>query len=163
MVPCSSAVPAPDAVSASIAATQAATRRAAAERARTEIGMVRVPPEAQHWATIEAKLREELGEERYEAAHGHGAELTIEDALEWARRARGPRKRPPGGWASLTPTESRVVELVAQGLTNPEVGERMFISRTTVKTHLAHIFRKLDVHNRAELSAQAALRRKTAI
>jgi predicted ATPase/DNA-binding CsgD family transcriptional regulator len=136
---------------------------AAAERARAEIGSVRVPPEAQHWAAIEAKLREKLGEETYEAAGGQGADLSLEDALEWARRARGPRRRPPGGWASLTPTESRVVELVAEGLTNPEIGERMFISKATVKTHLAHIFRKLDVHNRTELSARAVGRRKTAI
>jgi DNA-binding CsgD family transcriptional regulator len=150
-------------VAAGLGADEDAARLfAAAQHARSEIDMVRVPAEAQHWATIEAKLLEELGEERYEAARGQGAELTIEDALEWARRARGPRKRPPGGWASLTPTESRVVELVAQGLTNPEIGERMFISRTTVKTHLAHIFPKLDVHSRAELSAQAAGRRKTA-
>ena len=91
-----------------------------------------------------------------------GAELSLEDALEWARRARGPRKRPPGGWASLTPTESRVVELVAEGLTNPQVAERMFVSPGTVKTHLSHVFRKLDVHSRAELSAQAVGRRKTA-
>ena len=84
------------------------------------------------------------------------------DALEWARRKRGPRKRPPGGWESLTPTEAKVVELVAEGLTNPQVGERMFISPGTVKTHLAHVFSKLDVHSRAELSAQAVGRRKTA-
>jgi len=87
-----------------------------------------------------------------------GAELTVDDALEWARRARGPRRRPAGGWGSLTPTEARVAELVAQGLTNPQIGERMFISKTTVKTHLGHIFKKLDVHNRAELSAHAARR-----
>ena len=150
-------------VAAGLGADEDAVRLfAAAEQARAEIGIVRVPPETQHWADIEAKLREELGEERYEAARGQGEELTIEDALEWARRARGPRKRPPGGWASLTPTESRVVELVAEGLTNPEIGERMFISRATVKTHLAHIFPKLDVHSRSELSAQAAARRKTA-
>ena len=79
--------------------------------------------------------------------------------MEWARRARGPRRRPPGGWDSLTPTEARVAELVADGLTNPQIGERMFISRATVKTHLAHIFRKLDLHSRAELIAQAVERR----
>jgi DNA-binding NarL/FixJ family response regulator len=51
----------------------------------------------------------------------------------------------------------KVVELVAEGLTNPQIGERMFVSKATVKTHLAHIFRKLDVHNRTELGALAAL------
>ena len=91
-----------------------------------------------------------------------GAELSTEDALDWARRARGPRTRPPGGWGSLTPTEAKVVELVAEGLTNPQIGERMFISKATVKTHLAHIFRKLDLHSRAELSARAVERQASA-
>ena len=95
---------------------------AAAERARAEIGAVRVPAEAEHWAAIEGRLREVLGDEAYDAARAQGAELSTEDALEWARRARGPRRRPPGGWDSLTPTEVRVVELVAEGLTNPQIG-----------------------------------------
>ena len=101
---------------------------AAAERARAEIGIVRYPPEEEHWAAIDRRLREALGDDAYEAARAEGAELSVEDALEWARRARGPRRRPPGGWASLTPTEARVAELVAEGLTNPQIGERMFIS-----------------------------------
>ena len=133
---------------------------AAADRARAEIGIVRVPPEQSHWAAIDVRLREALGPDAYEAARREGAGLSIDDALEWARRARGPRRRPPGGWDSLTPTELRVVELVAEGLTNPQIGERMFISKATVKTHLAHIFKKLDVKSRAELGAQAAGRRK---
>jgi DNA-binding CsgD family transcriptional regulator len=146
-------------VAAGLGADEDAVRLfAAAERASAEIGVVRVPPEAEHWAAIEAKLREELGEETYEAARGQGAQLSLEDALEWARRARGPRRRPPGGWAALTPTELRVAELASEGLTNPQIGERMFISKQTVKTHLSHVFGKLDVHNRAELTAQAVRR-----
>lgn len=50
--------------------------------------------------------------------------MVLEDAIGWIRRARGTRKRPAGGWASLTPTEARVVELAALGLTNPQIGER---------------------------------------
>ena len=143
-------------VAAGLGADEDAVRLfAAAERARAEIGVVRVPPEAEHWAAIDEKLREGLGDDVYAAARAQGAELSTDDALEWARRARGPRRRPAGGWDSLTPTEARVAELVAEGLTNPQIGERMFISRATVKTHLAHIFRKLDLHSRAELIAQA--------
>jgi len=59
---------------------------------------------------------------------------------------------------SLTPTEVRVVELVAEGLTNPQIGERMFISRGTVKVHLSHIFAKLSIATRAELAAEATRR-----
>jgi DNA-binding CsgD family transcriptional regulator len=134
---------------------------AAAERARADIGVVRIPPEARHWAAIDGGLREALGDEAYEAARAQGAELCTADALEWARRARGPRRRPPSGWGSLTPTERKVAELVAEGLTNPQIAKRMFISKATVKTHLAHIFKKLDVHSRTELTAHTARRNLT--
>jgi DNA-binding NarL/FixJ family response regulator len=146
-------------VAAGLEANEDAVRLfAATARARAEIGIVRVPPEEEHWTAIEARLREALGDEAYEAARAQGAELGTEAALQWARRARGPRARPPGGWESLTPTEVRVVELVAEGLTNPQIGERMFISKETVKTHLSHIFRRLEVHSRAELTARAVER-----
>jgi predicted ATPase/DNA-binding CsgD family transcriptional regulator len=131
---------------------------AAADRARSEIGTVRVPPEKDHWAEIEVRLRNMLGDQAYVAARAEGAELSLEQALEWARRGRGTRKRPAAGWESLTPTEARVAELVAEGLTNPTIAERMFVSTSTVKTHVAHIYRKLDVHNRAELAASSARR-----
>jgi DNA-binding CsgD family transcriptional regulator len=85
-----------------------------------------------------------------------------EEALSWIQRARGGRKRPPSGWASLTPTELQVVKLVSEGLTNPQVAERMFISRATVKVHLGHVFQKLDVHSRSELAAQSARREAAA-
>ena len=71
-------------------------------------------------------------------------------AGSWSARA------PAAGLGLAHPTEARVVDLVAEGLTNPQIAERMFISKATVKTHLAHIFRKLDVHSRTELSARAA-------
>jgi predicted ATPase/DNA-binding CsgD family transcriptional regulator len=126
----------------------------AAEHTRTAIGTVRVPPERTYWAGVESRLREALGDAAYAAARAEGAELNMDGALEWARRARGPRGRPPRGWASLTTTEARVVELVSEGLTNREIGERMFISPETVKTHLSHVFKKLDVRRRAELAAR---------
>jgi DNA-binding CsgD family transcriptional regulator len=69
---------------------------------------------------------------------------------------RGRRSRPQLGWESLTPTEERVVDLVAEGLTNPQIGERLYVSPRTVQTHLAHIFAKLGVSTRAQLGAQAA-------
>jgi DNA-binding CsgD family transcriptional regulator/tetratricopeptide (TPR) repeat protein len=54
--------------------------------------------------------------------------------------------------AELTATERRVAELVATGLSNTDVARAMQVSPKTVETHLAHAFRKLDVHNRTELS-----------
>jgi DNA-binding CsgD family transcriptional regulator/tetratricopeptide (TPR) repeat protein len=71
---------------------------------------------------------------------------------------RGPRKRPKSGWDSLTTTELRVVQLVVEGLSNPEIAERMFISRGTVHTHMSHILAKLGLGSRVGLAAEASRR-----
>jgi DNA-binding NarL/FixJ family response regulator len=55
--------------------------------------------------------------------------------------------------ASLTPTEQHVADLVAEGLTNPEIAERLLMARGTVKTHLEHLFAKTGLRDRAELAA----------
>jgi DNA-binding CsgD family transcriptional regulator len=51
-----------------------------------------------------------------------------------------------------------VAQAVAEGLSNPQIAARMFISRRTVTTHLTSIFRKLGIVSRAELAARAARR-----
>jgi DNA-binding CsgD family transcriptional regulator len=67
--------------------------------------------------------------------------------------SRGPRRRPKRGWESLTPTERAVSQLVAAGMTNREVAQRLHVSPHTVNTHLRHVFDKLSVSNRVELAA----------
>ena len=52
----------------------------------------------------------------------------------------------------LTETERRVAALVAQGHTNREVAAAMFVTENTVQTHLRHIFQKLGVRSRTELT-----------
>ena len=69
--------------------------------------------------------------------------------------------RPTFGWESLTPTEMAVTELATHGLTNPEIGARLYVSRRTVETHLAHVYRKLDCVGRTQLAAEFT-RRTTA-
>jgi DNA-binding CsgD family transcriptional regulator len=64
---------------------------------------------------------------------------------------------PTFGWGSLTGTERSVIDLVAQGLTNREAGERLFLSHHTVGYHLRSIFSKLDVHSRVELARLVAV------
>jgi len=86
------------------------------------------------------------------------AELSLDEAVAYVRRTRGTRGRPTSGWASLTPTEREVVALAVEGLSNPEIGARLYMSRGTVKTHLAHVYTKLAVANRTELAALAATR-----
>lgn len=75
------------------------------------------------------------------------------------RGVRGPRNRPQFGWPSLTPTEQTVATLVADGLSNPQIGDRLFICRRTVQTHVAHVFAKLGLSSRTQLPAQVARRR----
>ena len=60
--------------------------------------------------------------------------------------------------AKLTAQELKVVRLAAEGLTNPEIGERLFVSRRTVETHVSHAFRKLGLSSRTQLAAEAARR-----
>jgi DNA-binding NarL/FixJ family response regulator len=55
-----------------------------------------------------------------------------------------------------------VVRLVGEGLTNPEIGSRLFMSRATVKTHLSHVYAKLGIANRTELATLGSARRASA-
>ena len=137
---------------------EAARILGAAERARTDRGRVRWKHEQSAIDELRERLRLAIGEDRLAAEIDAGRALSTDDAVAWLRRARGTRKRPAGGWESLTPTERRVVALAAEGLTNPEIGERMFIARGTVKIHLSHIYAKLGVRNRSELVGLAARR-----
>ncbi|QKW08401.1 AAA family ATPase [Streptomyces sp. NA04227] len=72
---------------------------------------------------------------------------------------KGPRGRPVSGWDSLTPTQRRVAELVAQGCTNPETARRLFVSPRTVQTHVSQILRKLGLSSRVGIAVEVARRR----
>jgi DNA-binding CsgD family transcriptional regulator len=108
--------------------------------------------------TLVARIRHGAGPEGFDTAWSEGLGLTLDTAVAYVRRARGERKRPSTGWASLTPTEHQVVRLTVEGLTNPQIGRRLFMSLGTVKTHLGHVFAKLGVRTRAELVAEAVRR-----
>ena len=81
-------------------------------------------------------------------------ESTQHSASSEQGERRRDRTRPSFGWDALTPTEMAVTELVAEGLTNPEVGARLFVSRRTIETHLSHVFRKLDFATRTQLASE---------
>ena len=128
----------------------------AAEHARRELGFVAWPAQRVEHAQLTARIVQALGPEAFDQALAEGAGVEVDDAVAWLRRARGPRNRPERGWESLTPTEVEVVRQAAAGLTNPQIAERLFVARATVKTHLSHVYAKLDVDNRAQLAVQAA-------
>ena len=109
-----------------------------------------------------SQTRHALGDDRFAQAWDQGQALTLDDAVAYAARKGGGRKRPATGWASLTPAELEVVRLVGEGLRNDAIARRLFIAPGTVKVHLSHIFAKLAITTRAELAAQAASRDLTA-
>lgn len=96
--------------------------------------------------------------ERLGAARGLAQAEARLRALGVRRGRRGPRRAPATGWASLTATEQAVVELVGLGLSNPEIAERMFLSRRTVQTHVSHVLGKLGLSSRVEVAAEVARR-----
>jgi DNA-binding CsgD family transcriptional regulator len=64
-------------------------------------------------------------------------------------------ERPTTGWGGLTAAELAVVRLVAEGLTNRQVAERLYLSPHTVSMHLRHAYTKLDITSRVELTRLA--------
>jgi DNA-binding CsgD family transcriptional regulator len=52
----------------------------------------------------------------------------------------------------LTASERRVAELAAEGLSNPEIAQALYVTRKTVETHLGHVYRKLGISGRGRLA-----------
>jgi DNA-binding CsgD family transcriptional regulator len=94
-----------------------------------------------------AKARSSLGE-ALEAFERLGARLWTERARAELARVSGRRA---GGSGELTPTEARVAELAAGGLSNKEIAEALFVSVHTVESHLSHAYSKLGVRSRSQL------------
>ena len=65
-------------------------------------------------------------------------------------RLRPPPPAAPEGLRKLTPRETEVLRLVAEGLSNAEIAERLVVSEETVKTHVSHVFQKLGIRDRAQ-------------
>ncbi|MDT7582922.1 MAG: hypothetical protein QOE32_472, partial [Pseudonocardiales bacterium] len=137
---------------------EAARLLGAADRVRGDLRLARWRPEQERSEALALRLRGTLGGPALAAARAEGEAMSLDDSIAYVRRARGVRKRPSSGWASLTPTELEIVRHAAEGLTNPEIGERMFISRGTVKVHLSHIYAKLSLRNRSEVAAEVVRR-----
>jgi DNA-binding CsgD family transcriptional regulator len=128
--------------------------------------------------TAEAFAREELACAAAAAGDRDRAAAALEAALAAYRRMgavpdrdralgrlralglrRGSREAHRGadfGWASLTVTETRIASLVRDGLTNREIGTRLFVSPRTVQTHVSHILQKTGLRSRVEVARAAA-------
>lgn len=86
-----------------------------------------------------ARAEERVAEQRLRS---HGVRV-------WRRGADGAES---GGVDALTEREVEIARLAAEGSTNPEIAELLFLSRKTVESHLSHIFTKLGIRNRTELA-----------
>jgi DNA-binding CsgD family transcriptional regulator len=137
---------------------EAARLFGAAEALRQSIGYVRFLVEREGYEDDVALVREGLAKEEFASVWEEGRAMSLDAAVAYVSRGRGERKRPSTGWASLTPSEIQVVRLVAEGLSNPQIGQRLFISKRTVQTHLKHVFAKLRLASRAELASEATRR-----
>jgi DNA-binding CsgD family transcriptional regulator len=73
---------------------------------------------------------------------------------ELAATGARPRRARLRGAEALTPSERRIAEMAADGLSNPEIAQALFITRNTVQTHMRHVFAKLAVRSRGELGAK---------
>jgi DNA-binding CsgD family transcriptional regulator len=125
----------------------------------------RLPMPLEHGRTllVLGQLQRRRGERKAARETLERAATILEEigAPLWAGRARaesrriGVRRAP----TELTENERRVAELAAQGLTNPEIAARLFVSRRTVEANLARAYRKLGIRSRAELGATMAAQR----
>jgi predicted ATPase/class 3 adenylate cyclase/DNA-binding NarL/FixJ family response regulator len=135
---------------------EAARLLGAADAIRQRMGAVRFKIYDAGYENSVAALRDALGEQDFDAAWAEGAALSTEEAIAYAQRGRGERKRPASGWGSLTPTERDVVRLVSKGLGNNDIATRLFVSPRTVQTHLTHVYAKLGLTSRVQLAQEAA-------
>ena len=124
-----------------------ASSPSALERAHALVELGSASRRAGLRSAAERALREGL-----QLADGMGAAPLVEAARQ-ELRALGlrPRRSAVTGPDSLTPTERRVAELAASGLTNRQAAEALFVTVKTVETHLARVYQKLGISTRTEL------------
>jgi DNA-binding CsgD family transcriptional regulator len=135
---------------------EAARLFGAADAIRQRIGQVRFKIFDAGYEASVAGLRDAMGEKDFDFGWAEGGRLSTDEAIAYAQRRRGERKRPASGWASLTPTERHVVRLVSEGLANNDIATRLFVSPRTVQTHLTHVYTKLGLRSRVQLAQEAA-------
>ena len=128
----------------------------AAEGIRRRTGQVRFAFSYPVYEASVNALRDVMDPNDLASAWAEGLGLSNQEALAFAQRGRGERKRPTTGWAALTPTERDVVRLVSEGLPNKDIAARLFVSPRTVQTHLTHVYTKLGLSSRVQLAREAA-------
>jgi DNA-binding CsgD family transcriptional regulator/Flp pilus assembly protein TadD len=115
-----------------------------------------------------ARALADLGAALRRAGQRREAQQALRQALDLADRCGGkavgeqgraelrimgarPRRARTAGVGALTPSERRVAQLAAQGLSSPHIAQQLFVTVNTVETHLRHAYMKLDIHSREQL------------
>jgi predicted ATPase/class 3 adenylate cyclase/DNA-binding CsgD family transcriptional regulator len=134
---------------------EAARLYGAAAAVRQDTGAVRFKIHDNQYTTAVNLVRDALEPTDFDNGWAEGAAMSTLEAIAYARRGHGARRRPPSGWGALTPTECEVVRLVSEGLANKDIATRLFVSPRTVQSHLTHIYNKLGVSSRVQLAQEA--------
>jgi predicted ATPase/DNA-binding CsgD family transcriptional regulator len=127
----------------------------AADKLRADLGVVSGPDPRR---ARDVALAESAGAAEFERgwARGQRTEEIVTETL-----SREGRRAAATGWGALTRAEIEVARLAAEGLTNREIGARLFVSPRTVQTHLSHVFGKLEVASRRELTREMRTRTRS--
>jgi DNA-binding CsgD family transcriptional regulator len=121
------------------------------------------------WPLYRARLQLAFGEwlrRQRRTAEARGPLRAARDAFDalgaelWGERARqelrasgeSSRRRTPDTLDELTPQELQIAQMAAAGLSNREIGQRLYLSHRTIESHLYRVFPKLGITSRAELS-----------
>jgi DNA-binding CsgD family transcriptional regulator len=121
-----------------------------------EVGLRWRFPHQQRWVDeAVAMARNALSDDGYAEARREGATAGWRDTAALIARRKAVRTAATSGWESLTPAELETVRHLAKGLTNAQIADATFVSVATVKTHLHHVYRKLDLPSRAAVASAA--------
>jgi len=121
------------------------------DRARTLLNLGRAQRRFKRWGAARAPLEE--ARDAFDSLGSHGwAELARSELVRLGGRRRA---QEPG---ELTPSERRVVELAADGLSNKEIAQNLFVTVRTVEVHLKHAYAKLGIRSRTQLAGRLSER-----
>ena len=125
---------------------------AAAAALRDRLGVIPWPRDVRRSAALLRAARLALGEDAYQSAWVAGRMLTEADALELAQAVLSrPSRSVEDSVAPLTPREMEVAALLARGLSTAEIARELVVAVATVRVHVEHILRKLDLHSRTQV------------
>jgi predicted ATPase/DNA-binding CsgD family transcriptional regulator len=139
-------------------AAHAARLLGGADALVAERSFVREPMRAACCAADARAIAAALAPHDRRLAGAAGAGLPVDELVDEALAGPARAERPSTGWASLTIRQHEIAELVAEGMTNRQIGELLCLSEWTVKAHLSNIFRQLGLARRSQLAASLGTR-----